>query len=102
MTDRIAVDFDKTLTTGEGPPYWEDDNYEVPNEEMIEWVNQKYNQGNFIYIHTARPWEQSREVASYLTEWGVKYYGLKCDKVGADVYIDDRSRRPEEVIEFYD
>jgi len=28
---RIFVDFDKTLTTGEGPPFWADDEHEEPD-----------------------------------------------------------------------
>jgi len=97
--DRIMVDFDDTLTTGEGPPYWDGENFEQPNEEMVEWVNQKYEEGNFIVIWTARPWSQAGQIASHLAEWGVKYYGIRCAKGGADLYVDDKAKRPEEVVE---
>jgi len=91
---RIFVDFDKTLTTGEGPPFWADDEEESPNWEIIEWVNEQYHKGHFW---TARPWSQAQNVAGYLTKWGVEYYGLRCDKGGADLYVDDKAINVEEV-----
>lgn len=99
MSDRIFVDFDKTLTTGKGPEYWEEGSYEEPNEEMIEWVNNKYHQGNFVVVWTARPWSEAGRIASYLTRWGVKYAGIRCNKGGAEIYVDDKAYRPGEVIE---
>lgn len=94
---RICVDFDKTLTTGEGPPFWSDDEDETPDEEMIEWVNSKYHEGCAIIVWTARPWSQAQNVAGYLTKWGVEFSGIRCDKGGADVYVDDKAIRPEEI-----
>ena len=71
---------------------------EYPDEEMIEWVNHQYHNGNVIIVWTARPWSQAGVVAGYLTMWGVEFNGIRCDKGGADMYVDDKSRRPEEVI----
>lgn len=93
----IAVDFDKTLTTGEGTPWWEDGWEEVPDEEMVEWVNQKYREGNYIIIWTARPWRVANQVSSFLEKHGVRYHGIRCNKGAADTYIDDKTLRPEEV-----
>jgi hypothetical protein len=94
---RVFVDFDKTITTGEGPPFWSEDSYEEPDEEMVEWVNEQYNKGNFIVVWTARPWSQAQNVAGYLTTWGVKYYGIRCNKGGADIYVDDKCINVKEV-----
>lgn len=94
---RIAVDFDKTLTTGEGTPWWEDDYEEFPDEEMIEWVNKRYTENHTIIIWTARPWKVSHQVASFLEKHEVRYHGIRCNKGSADVYVDDKAKRPEEV-----
>lgn len=93
---RICVDFDKTLTTGEGANFWEDGE-EDPDEAMIEWVNQKYVEGNTIIIWTARPWKYAGQTAGMLTKWGVRYHGLRMEKGSGDIYVDDKSVRPEEV-----
>lgn len=94
---RLNVDFDKTITTGEGPAYYKEDEHEEPDEEMIEWVNHKYHQGHVIIIWTARPWSEAQRVAGYLTKWGVEFNGIRCDKGGADIYIDDKAVNTEEV-----
>lgn len=93
----LAIDFDKTLTTGEGPNYWEDDEDEQPDEDMIEWVNEQYHSGHVIIVWTARPWSQAANVESYLTKWGVEYHGIRCQKTGADLYVDDKARNVEDV-----
>lgn len=96
-TQRINVDFDKTLTTGEGPPFWDEDEMEYPDEGMVEWVNSQYHDGNVIIVWTARPWSQAQNIAGYLTKWGVEFNGIRCDKGGADIYVDDKAVRPDEV-----
>jgi len=93
----IAVDFDKTLTTGEGADFWEDDEKEYPNEEVIDWVKEMYHNGHVIIIHTARQWEQASTVESYLVKWNVEYHGLRCNKTGADLYVDDKAENVEKV-----
>jgi len=94
---RLLVDFDETLTTGEGPPFWSEDEHEEPNTDMIEWVNEQYHKGHFVIIWTARPWSQAQTVAGYLTKWGVEFYGLRCDKGGADLYVDDNAINVKEI-----
>lgn len=93
----IAVDFDKTLTTGEGPEFWEDDEQEYPNEDVIEWVNEKYHDGHVIIVWTARPWSQAATVESYLVKWEVEYHGIRCNKTGADLYLDDKAQNRDSV-----
>jgi len=55
MTDKIAVDFDKTITTGEGEPYWKEDSSEKPNKDLIRYINEQYKKGATIIVWTARP-----------------------------------------------
>lgn len=93
----IAVDFDKTLTTGEGPNYWEEDEREYPNDEVISFINEMYYNGHVILIWTARPWSQAATVESYLVKWEVEYHGLRCNKTGADLFVDDKVENVREV-----
>jgi hypothetical protein len=95
---RIAVDFDKTLTKGEEE--YISERAEKPNEEMVEWVNYQYRQGHTIIVWTARPWEAAQETVARLTEWGVDWHGLRMEKGHADVYVDDKGTTPtEELLE---
>jgi hypothetical protein len=91
---RIAVDFDKTLTAG-GESYITEDP-EEPDEEMLEWVNYQYRQGHSIIIWTARPWEAAQETVARLTEWGVDWHGLRMEKGHADIYVDDKGTTPSD------
>jgi len=98
MTDqRICVDFDKTLTREDGGTYFTDEET-LPDNEMISWVNDRYKQGDTIIIHTARPWSVAGETVGKLTEWGVRWHGLRMDKGSGDLYIDDKAMRPEELL----
>ena len=97
MTDghqRIAVDFDNTLTAGEEGYVSEEP--EAPDEEMVQWVNDQYADGHTVIVWTARPWEAAPETVARLTEWGVDYHGVRMKKGEADVYVDDKGAVPEE------
>lgn len=96
MSDRIAVDFDGTLTKGEAK--WWNDEQEQPVNEMLMKVNDLYTQGHTIIIWTARPWSEGGKIAGRLTEWSVRFHGIRCGKGSADLYIDDKAKRPEEVL----
>lgn len=96
QTNRINIDFDKTLTTGEGAAYWEGGE-DDPDEEMIEWVNEMYKDGNTIIIWTARPWSEAGQTVGMLTKWGVMWHAIRMEKGSADMYVDDKAVRPEEV-----
>ena len=92
---RLGVDFDNTLTT-ENVEYWNDERPE-PDEDVIERVNEHYHAGGTVIVWTARPWSEASRIAAHLTEWGVRWHGIRCDKGSADVYLDDKAIRPEEV-----
>lgn len=97
MTDRVAFDFDNTITTGDCK-FWNDERPE-PDEAVIEAVNDYYKSGGTVLIWTARPWTEAGRIAGHLTEWGVRYHGIRCDKGSADAYVDDKALRPEEIAE---
>lgn len=91
---RIAVDFDNTLTEGERGYVHEEP--EEPDEEMVQWVNERYAEGETIIVWTARPWEKAPETVARLTEWGVDWHGIRMEKGNADMYVDDKGAVPEE------
>lgn len=95
--DLLMVDFDGTLTQGEAR-YWMDE-VEEPVEEMLEWTRQQYFAGAHVVVWTARPWSQAAVIAARLTEWGVPYHGIRCEKGGGSGYVDDKAARPHEVLE---
>lgn len=95
---RVAVDFDKTISDPEGGSYFTEED-ELPNDPVIDYINDLYISGYTIIIWTARPWSEAQHTAALLTEWGVRYHGLRCEKGSADRYIDDKSYRPEELMD---
>lgn len=91
------VDFDNTLTQ-DNVEYWTGERPE-PDRDVIAAVIEHYNGGGTVIVWTARPWSEAGRVAAHLTEWGVRWHALRCDKGSGDVYIDDKAVRPEEVTE---
>jgi hypothetical protein len=93
---RIAVDFDNTLTTGD-VAYWAGERPQ-PDEAVLQRVRQQYYSGHTIIVWTARPWSEASQIAAHLVEWDLPYHGIRCQKGSADVYVDDKSVRPTEII----
>jgi len=93
------IDYDGTLTTNDGEPYWVDPLDDYPRWDMIELVNELYNEGETIIIYTARREEAREETEYYLSKWGVKYHALRMEKPGFDLLIDDRAISDEEALE---
>lgn len=96
--DVVALDFDNTLTV----PHEGDDPYkmggEEPNTAMIEYARHlKENVNATIIIWTARPWSHAGHIAGLLTMWGCQFNAIRCEKGGADVYVDDRAVHTSEV-----
>lgn len=96
---RIFVDFDKTLTTGAGDPWWIDPFDEEPNDAMIELVRECYFAGHTIIIYTARREDVRAETAMWLDRWDVQYHALRMEKPGFELLIDDRTMHPDEALE---
>jgi len=93
MTDRINVDFDNTLTEDD-VAYWEGE-VPDPDEEICEWVRQRYYDGHTIIVWTARPWSEANMIAARLTEWEVPWHGIRCEKGSGDLYIDNKAKHPD-------
>jgi hydroxymethylpyrimidine pyrophosphatase-like HAD family hydrolase len=101
----IAFDLDDTLCSRPknlehlGPEKY---NYCTPIQPTIDVLNKLYDQGNIIYIYTARGMGQFdgnvRKTYSELYEitlnslkmWGIKHHGLIMGKLHYDLLIDDK------------
>lgn len=99
MAVPIFVDFDSTITRGEGEPWWIDELDEEPRHEMVELVNNLYKQGHTIIVYTARREEVRDETAYFLNKWGVMYHALKMEKPGYSFLIDDKAVSDERALE---
>jgi len=73
----------------------------IPNFENINKINKLFEEGHIITYWTARgsrskiDWYEFTE--KQLKEWNVKYTNLRCDKPYYDLFIEDRSKRIEEL-----
>ena len=92
-----AVDFDKTLTAPSSGE-WRPADKQEPNEKMIEAVREQFVGGKKVVVWTAREWREASKIAGWLTIHEVPYHGLRCEKGGADKYIDDKAMTPDEFI----
>lgn len=106
MSKIYAFDLDDTLCRRDtnlehlGP-----DKYKhcVPIPNMIEKVNKIYDEGNTVYIYTARGMGQFKGdlikvynslyclTLNSLEEWGIKHHGLIMGKLHYDFLIDDKA-----------
>lgn len=93
MPPIVAVDFDKTLAVESVDPYTMGG--EKPNEEMVEYVRYLKEVKHYtIILWTARPWSHAGHIAGLATQWGVPFNGIRCEKGGAEVYLDDKAVNP--------
>ena len=92
MTERLLVDFDNTLTE-DNVQYWNGERPE-PDDEVVDAVMEQYHRGKTVIVWTARPWSEASSIAAHLTEWGLPYHGIRCEKGSGDLYVDDKSIRP--------
>lgn len=94
----IAVDLDGTLTKDD---CWT--SYEClvaeARTDIIKKVRGLYYERNTIIIYTARPEYMRNETEYWLRKNKVKYHAIVMgnNKMGADIYVDDRAIRPEEL-----
>lgn len=93
---KIRCDVDGTLCTTR------DGDYESaePVAYMIEWVRARYARGDDVTIWTARGTETGTDWSELtkrqLERWGVPYHRLEV-KPFADLYVDDKAARPDEL-----
>ena len=74
-----------------------------PYKGRIEKINKLYDEGHIIVYITARGLKSGRGEPYYrpiteqqLKEWGCKYHHLDFKLYDADIFIDDKSQKPEE------
>ncbi|RTL06188.1 hypothetical protein EKK58_06110 [Candidatus Dependentiae bacterium] len=94
----ICVDMDGTLCEGE---YWHvgGEADPLPNQEMIDIVNDLYIRGGHIIIWTARTPDAYAFTQNWAIKHGVKHHGISMQrKSGADLYIDDKCLNVDDVI----
>lgn len=94
----IYVDIDETICMTS-----KDRRYEnaTPIYKNIEKINKLYDEGNTIVYWTARG--SRKQINWYdltynqLIEWGAKFHELRVDKPYYDLFIDDKTKRIEEL-----
>ena len=73
----------------------------IPDFKNIEKINDLFDNGCTIVYWTARgsrsgiDWTEFTKLQ--LQSWGAKFHELKCDKPYYDIFIEDRSKRIEEL-----
>ena len=96
---KYCIDVDGVLCQTVGLNYKD----AVPNEQMINIVNNLFDEGHEITIYTARGVGRGIDMSSLtekqLSQWGVKYNKLYNNKPPADIYIDDKALNIKEFME---
>jgi len=92
---KLCIDLDKTITQGK---------YDYPqyskclvNEEMVQWLRDRKVEGDTIIIHTARRLCDQVLTFEWLNKNNVPFDELIMAKPLADVYIDDKAIRFENI-----
>jgi hypothetical protein len=94
----IYVDIDETICNTPQP---RDYSKAVPIKENIEKINKLYDEGHTIVYWTARG--SKTQINWYdltkkqLIEWGAKHNELNVTKPFYDMFIDDKTKRIEEI-----
>ena len=91
----ICVDIDGTLLYSK----LVDDKYVITgaNADLINQLNQGHDEGCIIILQTGRHWKHLMVTKQQLKKVGVKYDTVVFGKPPADVYIDDKAIRPDEL-----
>lgn len=103
---RIVCDIDDTISFTLNRD-WEN---AVPNQPVIDKINQLYDMGWEIYLVTARgsisckSREEAKEkygaqIKKWLLKHGVKYHVLSFEKYLAAYYVDDKALTPEQFVD---
>lgn len=68
------------------------------NQKMVDKINDLYEKGNQIILHTARHWDKLDLTISQLKDINVKYTTLVMGKPVADFYVDDKAILPDDFV----
>ena len=87
-----CFDLDNTLCHTDGNDYQNS----IPIQERIDVVNKLYDEGNTIWIDSARGGTSGINWLSHtrnqLTDWGVKFHKVRTGiKFNADIFVDDKA-----------
>jgi len=67
----------------------------VPYKQVIDKINQLYDEGHYIQIFTSRGTESGADWREFtegqLFKWNVKYHKLIMGKPSYDLFVDDRA-----------
>ena len=93
----IYVDIDGTICETNGSDY----ENSKPRQEQIEKINKLYEKGNTIIYWTARGTvtqiDWLKLIREQLSNWGCFYHDVRIGKPQYDLWIDDKSKRIEEL-----
>ena len=100
----IAVDFDGTLCSNDWPRIG------APRKAVIAYIRRRREQGDKLILWTNRRSERLSEAVEWCRGQGVEFdavnenlpeiverFGGDCRKVYADMYLDDKAMKPEDV-----
>tara|TARA_R110000796_G_scaffold173206_1_gene290137 strand:- start:1868 stop:2167 length:300 start_codon:yes stop_codon:yes gene_type:complete len=97
----IYVDIDGTICTQDKINNSADYKNVQPRQKQIDKINKLYDEGNTIIYWTARGTVTQIDwlnlVKNQLTSWGCKYHDFRTGKPQYDLWIDDKSKRIEEI-----
>jgi uncharacterized HAD superfamily protein len=104
---RIAFDMDGVITIETGIVDYLDkspnlvmkelENF-TPNMSIIQKINHLYTLGHTIYIYTARNDVFQKVTKDWLKKYGVKYHYFVVNKQYYDLFIEDKSIKPQELL----
>lgn len=83
----IAVDFDDTILK-----------HGIANRELIDYLNRMQRNGAKIILWSCRKGESRVQAIEFCKNHGLVFDGVIEDKILADLYIDDKAKRPEEIV----
>ena len=90
----ITIDLDGTLCE---EVHYTHHKFAPPIPNCIARINAAYNSGDTIIIFTSRWKNEKKLTEDWLKENGVKYNDLIMGKPLADLYVDEKARRPDEI-----
>ena len=88
---RYAIDIDNTLVVTKNSDYINC----FPIQHRIDHVNKLYDEGNIIYLFTARGSASGKDYTEFtikqMKNFGVKFHKVIFGKPDVDVFIDDKA-----------